>query len=538
MIKVMQWNTVDIPVISQKKYEDPYRDVVVRAVFCSDSGQTLTLNGFWDGDDLWIVRFAPPTCGMWNYTISFSDQDVITEGTLEAVEYIGENSLYRHGFLQVADNGRYLCYADKTPFFWLADTHWLGLGGRERLNESNFPLFDSMFRGMADYRAMQEYTVYQMNFFLAAIGDCTGTVNGTYNEGGPLWLDEPFGKMNPNFFRNVDERLNYLVSKGITPCLGMEWGHSMCQAHYTEMERAVRYVVARYSALPVVWFVAGEFCGNSEYALWNGIGKAIEESDPYHHVTSIHGNGENFVENPQDNPNPNADYFREEPWFDMVMIQTGHEPNTPRRNIWRYYYDKSPTKPILEAEQAYEGIWEVREPLTREQAYLSIMHGSFGIAYGAEGVWDATWDSDDWHQVISTWWPIPWYDALFLPEARHMTYLKHLFESVSWWKLNPDDRLVLSNPLNTIRDITAKSDSNGEEILVYYPSCPEEYDTDVWLERLHPSDGYTVTWYNTVNGAGTQEVSLTVNEKGILYLPARKVKAQDRMLVLRKMQRV
>ena len=57
----------------------------------------------------------------------------------------------------------------------------------------------------------------------------------------------------------------------------------------------------------------------------------------------------------------------------MIMIQTGHLPRVPDRNVWRHYYDKTPVKPIFEAEEAYEGIWEVREPLTREQAYLSVM---------------------------------------------------------------------------------------------------------------------------------------------------------------------
>ena len=531
MDRVMLWNTVDIPVLSQNTYRDPYRDVNVCAVFRHESGQELVLAGFWDGGNRWIVRFSPTQTGIWQYEITIDDGSVTQSGVLEAVPYAGENPLYQHGFLQVADSGRYLCHADKTPFFWLADTHWLGLGGRERLYESNCTLFDSMFKGTADYRRMQDYTVYQMNFFISAAGDCDGT--GTSNEGGQLWLDRPFGQLNPDFFKNTDERIRYLVSLGITPCLGMDWGHAIRKENVEEFARTVRYIIARYCALPVVWFVAGEFGGSSDYECWNDIGRQFEDCDPYAHVTTIHGNGENFIEDPT-NHKVNADYFRDEPWYDMVMIQTGHEPNTPRRNIWRYYYDRQPTKPIFESEEAYEGIWEVREPLTREQAYLSIMHGSFGITYGAEGIWDATWDTDDLHQVVSPWWPIPWYDALFLPQARHFSYLKRVMESVSWWKLEPGDHLRLSNPTHTMRDIVAKADPDKQEMLVYYISCPDDYHTDVTAVALTPGTVYTASWFNTITGAFSDAGTLTVNEHGEMRLPDRVAKRVDRMLVLKK----
>ena len=531
MKQVMLWTETDIPLFAERTYADPYRDAAVHAVFRHESGRELALDGFWDGGNRWIVRFAPTLTGIWRYELAFADGSRTENGMLEAVPYTGDNPLYRHGFLQVADSGRYLCHADKTPFFWLADTHWLGLGARERLYESNFPLFSSMFRGMADYRRLQEYTVYQMNFFLSAAGDCDGT--GTSNEGGPLWLDHPFGRLNPDFFRNTDIRIRYLVSLGITPCLGMDWGHAIRKDNVEEFARAVRYVIARYCALPVVWFVAGEFGGSSDYACWNDIGRQFEQYDPYAHVTTIHGNGENFVEDPAAHE-PNADFFREEPWYDMVMIQTGHEPNTPRRNIWRYYYDRKPTKPIFEAEQAYEGIWEVKEPLTREQAYLSIMHGSFGITYGAEGVWDDTWDTADEHQVVKPWWPVPWYDGLLLPQARHMTYLKRLFESVSWWKLEPGEYLRLSNPTHTMRDIVAKADPEKQELLVYYVHCAEDYDTDVTVCGLRSGDRYTASWYNPSTGAFEPAGTLTAEANGELPLPPRPVKHTDRMLVLRR----
>ena len=532
MHTVPQWMTEDIAVTCRTGCADPYREVQIAGTFTHGDGTSLTLDAFWDGGDRFVVRFAPTQTGIWHYRIAHGDE-TLAEGELTCVPYTGENALYRHGFLHVTAGERFLRHADGTPFFWLGDTHWLGLGGRERLDSSNFPLFSSMFRGTADLRRLQGYTVYQMNFFLSAAGDCDGT--GTSNEGGKLWLDRPFGQLNAAFFQNTDERLRYLAAKGITPCLGMDWGHAPLRENYDEFTRAVRYVAARYAALPVVWFVAGEFAGNAHWQLWDGVARELRAHDPYRHVMTIHGCGENFVADPNDPPHAMADVFRDADWCDMIMIQTGHLPRVPDRNVWRHYYDKTPVKPIFEAEEAYEGIWEVREPLTREQAYLSVMHGAFGVTYGAEGVWDATWDTNDVHQVVAPWWPIPWYDAVLLPAGRQMGYLRQIFESVDWWDLVPVDDLRLSHPLGTMRDIVAKADPARDQVLIYYPSSPEEYDTLVQLPGLRPGAVYAAAWANPMTGEQKPADDLTADGDGVLTAPPRTFKAFDRMLILRRL---
>lgn len=532
MRKTSIWMAEDITLLSAATYTDPYREAGISGTFVSPTGKTMVLDGFWDGENRFTVRFAPNEPGLWSYTVAMADGSAREEGQLLAEAYTGDNPLYAHGFLKAVPGKRYLEHDDGTPFFWLGDTHWLGLGGRERFCESNSPLFKTMFHGMADVRKMEEFTVYQMNFFVTARGDCSGT--GTSNEGGSLWLDQPFGTMNPGFFQNADQRIGYLCSIGITPCLGMDWGPGIKSETLEEFKRITSYIIARYSAFPVVWFVCGEYAGNSEYLLWDQIGDLFEEKDAYAHVTTIHGNGENFIDDPEQNPH-NADLFREKKWYDFVMLQTGHLPTLPKRNNWRYYYDKTPVKPVLEAENAYEGIWEVREPLTREQAYVAIMHGSFGVTYGAEGVWDATWDNNDRHQVVPPWWPVPWYDAILLPQARQLTTLKHAMESVHWWNLEPCEDIRLSNPLNSMRDVAAKADKQKDEILVYYPNKEKGYDTAVTLTAMPEKAVYGVTWVNPETGAFVPGENVAVQENGEMPLPPCSSCGRDRLLILRKL---
>lgn len=532
MKKIALWNYTDISVKNGKTYLNPYKDVSVKGVFTAADGTVMELKGFWNGDGEWVVRFAPNKLGVWNYDITFSDGSEGANGELEAVAYEGENPLYIHGFLKTSENNRYLEYNDGTPFFWLADTHWLALGGRERLYESNSPLFKTMFHGMADLRAIQGYTVYQMNFFASAAGDCDGT--GTSNEGGKIWQGEKFELINPDFFKNTDIRINYLVSKGITPCLGIDWGRYITSENVEGYKTITSYIVARYSAMPVVWFVAGEFGGSPEWPLWSELGKVIEAEDAYAHVTTIHGNGENFVEDPTVHKT-NADVFRDEPWYDMVMIQTGHLPKVLERNVWRYYYDRTPRKPILESEHAYEGIWEVREPLSREQAYLAVIHGSFGITYGAEGVWDANWDTDDYHQVVPPWWPIPWYDAVLLPGAIHFGYLRKAFERLSWWKLEAGDHVRLTNPLGSMRDVAAKVSADKDELAAYYVGWTDkEYTTDVYVKNLNAGDVFEVEWFNPITAEVKKGGEFTVDENGELLLPKRQMPMADRLLIAKK----
>ena len=81
-------------------------------------------------------------------------------GALDAQPYGGDFAIYRHGFLKVRDGGRYLTYADGTPFFWLGDTHWF-FDGKERWDTANKPGWTFQFRGMVDLRVEQGFTVYQ-----------------------------------------------------------------------------------------------------------------------------------------------------------------------------------------------------------------------------------------------------------------------------------------------------------------------------------------------------------------------------------------
>ncbi|MBR2860711.1 MAG: DUF4038 domain-containing protein [Clostridia bacterium] len=87
------------------------------------TGTTITQPGFWNGGSEYKVRIAFTEAGVWNYTISGTALETVQNGTVECVKASSsDHAIYQHGF--VTENGKYFTYADGTPFYYVADTHW------------------------------------------------------------------------------------------------------------------------------------------------------------------------------------------------------------------------------------------------------------------------------------------------------------------------------------------------------------------------------------------------------------------------------
>src|SRR6266702_1571865 len=161
--KVQQWRVVEIELTSSVTYADPFQDVDVTATFTSPGNKEVARPAFWDGGNTWKVRFAPPQTGLW--TMSTSATDIKNGGlhhvsrTVQCEPYSGNRDIYKHGFLKVSGNGRYLIYADGTPFFYLGDTHWIL--AHERFDTSNALGVNSQFKYTVDKRVSQGFTVLQ-----------------------------------------------------------------------------------------------------------------------------------------------------------------------------------------------------------------------------------------------------------------------------------------------------------------------------------------------------------------------------------------
>lgn len=178
------WRVLELEFTAHEVHADPYRDLELDVIFAHDGDLELTMPAFWDGERCWKVRFAAPETGAWTYCTQCSDSRDsglhAQTGSFDVTPYTGNLALCRHGFLRVSQNRRYLEHADGTPFYWLGDTHWLGLSAKERFEESNDPRFASQFKGIIEKRLEQGYTVWAGSLMLGEWNDASGSPT-------PLW---------------------------------------------------------------------------------------------------------------------------------------------------------------------------------------------------------------------------------------------------------------------------------------------------------------------------------------------------------------
>lgn len=250
-VETETWRAVDLPFTSNKSYgEGEQLYLLFDATFTNPAtGTSLTVPGFWDGGETFVVRFAPTEPGEWDYRTAAPDDPALDgkTGKVIAKPYSGDLELYRRGF--VTTNGaKYFVYADGTPFFYLGDTHW-NLYHEEF--DSPGPYAgetgaESHFKYIVDKRVEQGFTVYQSE----PIGAHANLADGKLDAS-----DAAAFKIDDLYFQ-------YLAEKGLVHANAeFFYSSSMTQAlaeNERYLEAISRYWVARYSAYPVMWTLAQE----------------------------------------------------------------------------------------------------------------------------------------------------------------------------------------------------------------------------------------------------------------------------------------
>ncbi len=119
---------------SSKRYDDPFNEVTFDVDITDPDGHARTVPAFWRGENGWRARYSSARIVLHRHRTRCSDAGNGSlhgqEGTIEVTPCDGDNPLFRHGPLHVADSGRHLEHRDGTPFYWLCDTWWMGLGHR------------------------------------------------------------------------------------------------------------------------------------------------------------------------------------------------------------------------------------------------------------------------------------------------------------------------------------------------------------------------------------------------------------------------
>ena len=521
--KVEVFCRTDIILHSSKKYDNPYKDVQIDAVFTHESGESISLYGFWYGGDEWHVRFAPTKTGIWSYRIVCSDEenDGLHEqtGKLRAVKNTGKTELDKHGFVKISDNGRYFVYDDGTPFYWLGDTNWQA-PNYVSLTQCNYPgcSCGNQFMHEVNDRVAKGFTVYQ-TYFDSSESDGGGQRSVTTEPS--MWLKK-YGMIDPDTFKNkFDVMFDYLAAKGMVIALGFGV-HSITVNAMSdrELQDISRYLTARYASYPVIWITAQEITGDEQFDKWEKSAKIVEKGDGYGHPQSAH-------QYPIEASDTYAVRLGGSEWHDFYALQNGHGPRIADKSTYKGYWDNKPlkgrVKPFVETEANYEDIYcggFNGYDASRISAWKANLCGSYGFTYGVTGVWAncySTTGNTGWMGTFST---EPWYMGIDKPGSYEMQYMARFFRMIDFSSLVPRFGSKTYSNLRDEDKVLASSDDAKTYVAYFYNTDRSTGE----LGGLDKTAAYSAYWYDPLTGHFIEAGSGITSGNGRYTIPEKPTK--------------
>jgi hypothetical protein len=502
---------------SSKTYTDPFNDVELDVVFTGPDGRRLAVPAYWAGEQEWRVRFAPPEPGVYSYKTVCTDStnpDLHGQpGTLTARPCESDNPLFRRGRLRVSASRRHLEHSDATPFFWLADTWWMGLC--KRLS------WPGDFQQLTDDRVRKGFTVIQI--IAGLYPDMPAFDERGANETGFPW-EKDYARIVPAYFDMADLRIQWLVRCGLVPCIVGFWGYFLPWMGVDKSKRHWRNLVARYAAYPVAWCLAGE--GVMPYYLsttgeqdakfqkkaLTELAAYVRRIDPFRNPLTIHPT------------NKGKDQLEDPSLLDFEMLQTGHSDRQSLPSTISTVADevnRQPIMPVINGEVCYEGIGEAcRQEVQRLMFWASVLNGTAGHTYGANGIWQINTREKVYGPSPHgrSWGNTPWEDAYQLPGSKQLGLSKRLLERYAWWKFEPHPEWV--DPRWTKENYFAPMAAGIPRVVrvIYVPLC--------WnaptIKGLEPGTNYRAYIVNPVDGAETKLGPVAPSPNGDYILSAGK----------------
>lgn len=569
------WEKQEITLTSAKTFNNPYSEVTVW-VDLTGPGFNKRVYGFWDGGNTFRVRLLATAPGEWKWRSGSDPVDSGLTGKTGAftardwTESEKQENPLRRGFIRATSNHHALEYADGTPFFAIGDTWYAAGTNRFRWYDDDRQRAIGPEAGFKDYVRYRKAQGYNWVNVIAAFPNWhpdgqpwrivmsdrttvrsawlefgtgpdarTGSAKNMSNEGGRPFLFPgkvpgyenifpDMDRINPEYFRYVDRKIDYLNEQGFVPFIeAFRRDASECwKKYYSWPEspaRYMQYIFSRYQAnntvlSPVHLDIIQESVTIPDFLeAINGVLKKFGPP-PFGTLLSANANPSTLVN------------WGENSW--VTLHQTGN-----KREHEYYWYmtqifrDRNP-KPGLNGEPYYSGYVDARGlnggykygapgGTEKDDQYVrSSMYGSFlsgglgGHVYGAEGIWGAD---------IEPAAPIKMWDAFQWNSAAQMRHLRTFAMSLGqrYRDLEPDADLVVPNKTHITKGYEgwayAARTPDKKEFLTYFEKgCPRSL-----VRGALPMSMYRAQWFDPRSGSWIDSGSGTVqaNNIGEIQLP-------------------
>lgn len=267
------------------KYANPYVETSAEAQLLPPDGSAARRAPlFWDGQDVWRFRFSPDQIGVWTWTSSGADAGLGGKsGSFRVVP-----SSNPGGLAPMAGHPHHFQRQNGSRFWFFGDTAWALFTDSEQEQHNRGTAQTFIAR-----RAGQGFNVMHAQL----LGEA-----GWPNSGGPPFEGLAGEQPNPAYWQEIDRRLAYANSKGISVGLTLAWALKRVNPNswksfpsVAARKRYARYATARYAAFDVYFIVAGEwnFEGYTD-EVRNGyiaLGDVVRRSDPHGRMIAIHPGG-------------------------------------------------------------------------------------------------------------------------------------------------------------------------------------------------------------------------------------------------------
>ena len=286
---VEQWKIYEITFTASKTYANPYKDIYADVKF-TNGATGITMPMFWDGNNIWKARFAPPLTGDWTWEIVNANAAALSDAGLTGAQAgdkgrtfkcrppakTEKRKLYKHGFVNVAKNpgnpsanGTYMAYADGTAFFW---SSYIPAGTDYKIDfwHNDMPKADpdkGQFQMNIDRAASAKYNVIKFLFL-----DWFSGFNKPDKADPFPHYPAIFPGTDPSRFnrlsqaaidimqKEVDPRMDYMAGKDMTIELESCYANhiytdsnkdGVCEDNLQGFKDWYRYLYGRYGAYPI-----------------------------------------------------------------------------------------------------------------------------------------------------------------------------------------------------------------------------------------------------------------------------------------------
>lgn len=483
------WNIFEKEFQSSKGYNNPVYDLQLFAIsFKAPSGNVTTVDGFWDGENRWKVRFQPDETGDWTYHSSASDTLNKglhgIKGTFKCLASTDRRDIYTKGTIMHSKGSYYLSHADGTPFFYTACTAW---NGTLKSTEAEWETY------LAD-RAKNHYNVIQFTATQWRGMDKNSEGQLAFEGSGRI-------RINPVYFQHLDKKIDAINRHGLVAAPVLLWalpvstGKELNPGYYLPDQEAIllaRYMVARYGGHHVIWILGGDgnyIAGHEQR--WKNIGRAVFGQE-HPGTVALHSMGKSWI---------GKEYAQEE-WLDIIGYQSGHDARSNTidwitRGPVSREWTKLPPKVFINMEPCYEDITpEIRAGEVRNASYHSLFAAPIaGIAYGANGIWPWIRKGEEILNHRKPAYLRTWEESISLPGSRQVGILSRFMKQHKWWEFKPAPELLMeqSGPYVSL----VRSDDH-RMIMAYVP-----VKTTLKI-RNSTGVNYNGSWFDPVSGEETE----------------------------------